>query len=910
MGQVTDTLIHSGLQRIGTGGIANNTTIHAGSQSVAGTANTTLLNSSATQTVTSGGIANDTTVNSGGRQFISSGGTANRSEIYSAGSQTIQTGGVASATTLHGGTQTVLSGGAANDTTINSAGLQTVSSGGIATSTVINNSGTQNISAGGSASITTIESGGQQTVMGTASDTTINSGGTQSVDGTASSTLINGGIQIVQNAGTANNTSIGAGGVQTVSGTASHTDVLSGGLQNVYDGGSASSTTIRSGGDQHVFSGGTARATVIDGGQQVVLGQVVDTTLNAGTQTIGSGGGARSTTVWSGEVHIQSAGIANDMIAYAGNINVSSGGVINGTTELHGTATIGGELITNEGILLVNQDIDNTINTSITGNGNLVKTGTGTLTLNGTHTYTGGTTLFTGTLLIGGTAADSTAKIAGPVYVYGGSLGGFGNIDGAVTVNNGGTLKPGNGTDDGTLSVGSVHFASGSTFDTGVNHDGTHSKLVASNTLGTGTVTIESGSNLAIHAAPGDWSPQTTYTIIDTSNGVTGTFTSVSSDLAFLNHSVDYSDLNKVKLTMTRNDTGFGDIGLTYNQRNTGYGVESLGIGNPVYDQIIGMDRREAINSFDNLSGEIHASTKSALFENSRYARDSVLNHLNHVLQQTPEANRLLWTNVWGHDGHLKDDGNATRLDNKGFGLMVGSDIYRDGKNTLGAAIGYEHTELSAGGVRNSTSDVDAVHFMGYGQTRLGPVDVKGGAGYSWYRIDTERNISIGNIQSQNTAKYDAGMIQLFAEGSHRFDLTEKTSVTPYAQLTWQRIHTDSFTEKGDYAQLHGHSGSDNALGTTLGVRAEQAINAKSRLYADLGWQHRYGSIEPDSDMNFATSRTYNIKGVQNNRNSALIGLGAHMELQKNMNLQLGYEGMFGNQIRDHALQVRVNWAF
>ena len=241
---------------------------------------------------------------------------------------------------------------------------------------------------------------------------------------------------------------------------------------------------------------------------------------------------------------------------------------------------------------------------------------------------------------------------------------------------------------------------------------------------------------------------------------------------------------------------------------------------------------------------------------------------------------------------------------------MLGSDIYRDGKNTLGAAIGYEHTRLSAGGVRNSTSDVNAIHLMGYGQTRLGWIDLKGGAGYSWYRIDTERNVSVGNIQSQNTARYDANMIQLFAEGSHRFEMTEKTSVTPYAQLTWQRIHTDSFTEKGDVTALHGHSSNDNALGSTLGVRGEQTIGEKSRLYADLGWQHRYGSVEPDTDLNFTGSRTYNIKGVQNNRNSALVGFGAQIEPQKNMNLQLGYEGAFGNRIKDHALQVRFNIAF
>ena len=715
---------------------------------------------------------------------------------------------------------------------------------------------------------------------------------------------------MIQSGGMASDTDIISGGQQSVSGTANNTRISSGGLQNVYDGGTASATTVSSGGNQYVFSGGATSATVVDGGWQVIHGEAADTTLNAGKQTIASGGTAHNTTAYAGEIDIESGGTATDTIAEGGNISVSSGGIINGTTQINGAATIGGQLITNNGTLLLNQNMDSTISVPIAGTGDLVKTGTNTLTLNNTNTYTGGTTLSSGILYIGGTAADSSASIQGPVDVNGGFLGGFGQIAGAVTVNNGGTVRPGNGSADGTLTLGSIHFKNGSTFDTGINDDGNHNKLVASNTLGTGTVLIDNGSNLAIHAVPGEWKASTTYTIIDTTHGVTGTFTNVTSDLAFLNHTVDYSNPDQVRLIMTRNNTGFDDVGYTYNQRNTGYGVESLGAGNPVYDQIVSMDKADAIHSFDNLSGEIHASTKSALLENSRYARDSVFNHLNNVLLETPEANRLVWTNVWGHDGHLKDDGNATRLDNRGFGLMLGSDIVRDGKNTLGAAIGYEHTRLSAGGVRNSTSDVNAIHLMGYGQTRAGWIDLKGGAGYSWYRIDTERNVSVGNLQSQNTAKYDAGMIQLFAEGSHRFELTEKTSVTPYAQLTWQRIHTDSFTEKGNDALLHGHSSNDNALGSTLGVRGEHALGTNSRLYADLGWQHRYGSVEPDTDLNFTGSRTYNIKGVQNNRNSALIGIGAQIEPQKNMNLQLGYEGAFGNQIKDHALQVRFSIAF
>src|SRR5215831_710056 len=81
--------------------------------------------------------------------------------------------------------------------------------------------------------------------------------------------------------------------------------------------------------------------------------------------------------------------------------------------------------------------------------------------------------------------------------------------------------------------------------------------------------------------------PQTQYTILTANGagGVGGTFSGVTSNLAFLDPSLSY-DVHNVYLTMTRNSVAFNSVGMTPNQIATGGGVESLGSGSPVYNAV------------------------------------------------------------------------------------------------------------------------------------------------------------------------------------------------------------------------------------------------------------------------------------------------------------------------------------
>ena len=81
-----------------------------------------------------------------------------------------------------------------------------------------------------------------------------------------------------------------------------------------------------------------------------------------------------------------------------------------------------------------------------------------------------------------------------------------------------------------------------------------------------GTVDVLAGS--------GTYQPSTQYTILNSPGGVTGHFTDVTSNLAFLTPTLTY-DQGDVFLTLKRNDTSYGSVGITPNQIAVGTALQN-----------------------------------------------------------------------------------------------------------------------------------------------------------------------------------------------------------------------------------------------------------------------------------------------------------------------------------------------
>ncbi|RFC47442.1 MAG: putative conserved protein, contains a C-terminal beta-barrel porin domain [Verrucomicrobia bacterium] len=107
--------------------------------------------------------------------------------------------------------------------------------------------------------------------------------------------------------------------------------------------------------------------------------------------------------------------------------------------SLRGGGATGGDVIIASGQTLTVAETGSQTFAGIIGDaGGLAKTGVGTLTLTGTNTYTGPTSVTGGQLVVNGSSSDSAHTVGN-----GGTLGGTGTV-GALVVQNGGTIAPGN----------------------------------------------------------------------------------------------------------------------------------------------------------------------------------------------------------------------------------------------------------------------------------------------------------------------------------------------------------------------------------------------------------------------------------------------------------------------------------
>ncbi|MEW5425110.1 beta strand repeat-containing protein, partial [Amorphus sp. 3PC139-8] len=283
--------------------------------------------------------------------------------------------------------------------------------------------------------------------------------------------------------------------------------------------------------------------------------------------------------------------------------SVEEGGLISNTDLFFGDLNVA-----EEASMTFDQAFDGTYAGTISGAGDILFTGGGLVTLTGNSAgYTGSSTVTDFTLHLNGTVGGSVTLTGS------GRLTGNGTV-GNTTVGNGGTIAPGNSI--GTITVaGNVAFGPGSTYEVETEPGGTSADLIQA----TGTATLTGGQVIHI-GFDGAYAPESEYTILTADGGVSGTFDGVTTSLAYLDPLLGYT-ANSVLLYLTRNDTDFARYAETPNQRAAAYGVESLGADNAVYDAVLALDKAAAPAAFDALSGEIHASLKTGLIEDSRFVR-------------------------------------------------------------------------------------------------------------------------------------------------------------------------------------------------------------------------------------------------------------------------------------------------
>ncbi|MFM7109036.1 MAG: beta strand repeat-containing protein, partial [Planctomycetaceae bacterium] len=225
-----------------------------------------------------------------------------------------------------------------------------------------------------------------------------------------------------------------------------------------------------------------------------VSGTVLTTNIQSGSGTLGINQAGAVT--YTGPVVVNNVAtltaVAGGTATFSGAISGTAGAITKtgaGTVILSGTNTFGGGLtvgqgalvgttaslrgaIANAAALVFDQSSTGTFSGLISGAGSLAKTGAGTVSLTSLQSFTGRTTIAAGALALSGSGGlasslltvdaagllDVTGLTDGLTLASGQTLAGIGTVAGLVVVGGGATVAP--GASPGTLSVGSMEFAS------------------------------------------------------------------------------------------------------------------------------------------------------------------------------------------------------------------------------------------------------------------------------------------------------------------------------------------------------------------------------------------------------------------------------------------------------------------
>ena len=574
--------------------------------------------------------------------------------------------------------------------------------------------------------------------------------------------------------------------------------------------------------------------------------------------------------------------------------------IAEGTVQGDSSSLVGA--ITNHAALVFNQAGDGIFAGTLAGEGSVTKSGAGTLVVNDANTLTGTTTVTGGGLVVGDDT-HANASLAGNVVVNAGSsIGGIGSIGGLDLA---GMLSPGNSI--GTLHVaGDASFEKGSTFQVETTPDGQADRLDVA-----GKVTILGGTVLAL-GQDGNWAPRTDYTIINAGQGVTGQFDGVADNLAFLAPSLSYG-ANAVTLTLSRNSVDFTTVAQTPNQRATAGAAEALGAGQPVYDAVEKLDAPTARAAFDKLSGEIHASARTALIDDSRYVREAINRHLlgmDDGARGDTANGSSVWTSVTGHWGDHDGNSNAARLQADGSGLIVGADTGVGSDTRLGAILGHSQNSLQLD-ARDSSAHVTADQLGFYGSTAFGAIDLRAGAAYSWQDIDTTRHVAFGDFSESLGARGHARTGQVYAEGGYRFTSDSGNQFEPFLNATHVQLHTDAMNENGGSAALSTGSDSSAVNTATLGLRdAFRLSGGAIAAHGSLGWQQAWGDLTPVSTMHFAGGDAFDISGVPVARHALVADAGLSFRVAAHTEVDASYMGQFGGDVKDQGARLSLNMTF
>ncbi|HEX7386909.1 MAG TPA: autotransporter outer membrane beta-barrel domain-containing protein [Castellaniella sp.] len=401
--------------------------------------------------------------------------------------------------------------------------------------------------------------------------------------------------------------------------------------------------------------------------------------------------------------------------------------------------------------------------------------------------------------------------------------------------------------------------------------------------------TMHLDGDLWVEAQPGDWTPQTRWTIaeaqggfeaapatslalragpaaVPASSGGSG-FARVQSNLRYLSPVLTYLPTTLV-------------LGLAYN--------------------------RHGLNRIDGL-------WRSALVEDSRFVRESALTHA-----QAEGA----WVQSWGFNAQRPADDDLPGDDRDIAGLQLGvtrslaGDGSRGSPWRLSAFVGTQSTDLSSRydpEVRHGARDLGVHAGLGVSGRVAANLRLAAGVAHAWHSARLWRKADPGEapLRTRSRAQLTQGWLE--ARSDQPVPVGD-WGWTPYARVAWLQLSRAAASEAGSLAAVTLDPRREQRWVSHVGMQWQRhfdTAHGPARLIADLGVQSHGGPRGLESSQSYCADpgQTWRVSSPPGSRHAVNLNLGVDAPVARNARLTLAYGGQYAPRQVQHGVWLGVSIA-
>ena len=311
----------------------------------------------------------------------------------------------------------------------------------------------------------------------------------------------------------------------------------------------------------------------------------------------------------------------------------------------------------------------------------------------------------------------------------------------------------------------------------------------------------------------------------------------------------------------------------------------------------------EALNSVANM-GEL-AGVNHGTYSMSNQMTDAVADHLSIATHGEQDKD------IWAHYIHNKEDIDGMDLggiegsyDAQYNGIVVGSDLYKNGKVTAGVALSYADGNINGSNIASSTKN-EAEYYGAslYGRIDNGDSAILGDISY----MHSDNDITQNNSGHEITASADADAFSIGIRAEQAYKAGAGKFV-PYAGIRYMHLGA------GDYSNSLGMEYNADDLNLWLlpvGVTYSAEVQSGDwtvKPIAEVGYVWTMGDRDTDQTVSLnGASDTFGFKTADSGSFIGRLGIEAE---KSDVTYGLSYEYQKGDTVKANKWMVNLTYSF